>query len=67
MIRASECVAVEVKILNETEKAFLVTRDKRSNAEWVAKSMVEVEDLHAIREAHVMRMPEWLAIRAGLV
>ncbi|RJE82974.1 hypothetical protein [Paracoccus onubensis] len=64
---SGDIITVEVRILNETDKAWLVTPDAKHQAEWVPKSQVEIEDRHEIKEFHLMQVPEWLATRAGLV
>ncbi|RMC33738.1 hypothetical protein [Paracoccus alkanivorans] len=60
-------VAVEVRIINETDRALLVTSDKERDAEWVPLSLCEVENRDQIRNTCTLHLPEWKAIQAGLV
>lgn len=62
-----ELVSVEVRILNETDAAWLITPGAKHKANWVPKSQVKFEDRHEIKDFHVMQVPEWLAQRAGLI
>lgn len=64
---SGDVITVEVRILNETDKAWLVTPQARHQAEWVPKSQVEIEDRHELKDFHEMKVPSWLAQRAGLI
>ena len=59
-------VEVEVKILNETDKAVLVTVGSRRSGEWLPRSQIEI-DADPFANVATIALPEWLAIRAGLV
>ena len=66
MTRPGSEVEVEVEILNETDKAVLVTIGSRRSGEWLPQSQIEI-DRDPVFARAVITMPEWLAIRAGLV
>ena len=59
-------VEVEVEIINETDKAVLVTVGSRRSGEWLPRSQIEI-DRDPFTAAATITLPEWLAIRAGLV
>ena len=59
-------VEVEVEILNETDKAVLVTVGSRRSGEWLPRSQIEI-DAGPFTNVATITLPEWLAIRAGLV
>lgn len=56
---------ITVILVRETERAILVTDGDLSDAVWLPKSQVEVEEA---RDGLVdITLPEWLAIERGLV
>lgn len=64
----TETVALDLKVINETEKAYCVsTNGSRRGGIWLAKILVEVEDEFAVRPSHVVHVPVWLAEKNGLV
>lgn len=67
MTEPAETVAIDMKIVNETDRAYLATKDLRRNAVWLPKSQVTVEDEFKVQEAHVVHVPVWLAEKNGLV
>ena len=64
--RNHDIVTIQVRRMNETDKAVLVTADAPRNAVWVPKSQVEVHE-EAGTSLVMLDIPEWLAIDKGLV
>lgn len=61
-----ELVILEVEMLNETEMAYLVTRDSKINAEWIPKSQVELIETGNMG-VYQVTMPEWMAKSKGFI
>lgn len=59
---AKELVDLELTLMHETDKAYLVSDGSKQN--WLPKSMVEMD---SVGTQKVFIMPEWLAIEKGLV
>lgn len=57
----SNLVDIDVDMVHETEKAFLVTIDGKTKV-WIAKSQCELDT-----ETKVLTCPEWLAKDKGLI
>ena len=61
----SDVIDIEGMVHHQTEKAVLFSTDgNRSNAEWLPKSQIEVEDQHPI---WTITLPEQLALDKGLI
>lgn len=62
-----DIITIKVDLLHETEKAYLfdlgkVDKNKKPIGAWVPKSQCEYDE-----ENDELQLPEWLAIKAGLV
>lgn len=64
--RNHDIVTIQVRRMNETDKAVLVTADTPRNAVWVPKSQVEVHEEDGTSMV-MLDIPEWLAVDKGLV
>ena len=66
-------VEVEVEILDDTDGAYLVRLDEDSEEEWIPKSQIldVIEEVVEPDTGEIVMMtlelPEWLAIKKGLV
>ena len=61
----SDLIDVAVQLHHETEKAWLVSDDgDKKRAIWIPKSQAEIE---AKGGAHILTMPEWLALDKRLI
>lgn len=69
--KGSELQDVEVRLIRETEKAYLLTSVETKKTSWFPKSMVDIEEetteavkydenLNVITK-HLATMPTWLA------
>lgn len=58
-------VDVDVKIIRETERAFLVDDSKVET--WIPKSQIEDVDTFEVGEETTITIPEWLAEENGLI
>ncbi|MGN7869585.1 hypothetical protein [Paracoccus sp. 22332] len=64
----AETVAIDMKVMNETDKAYcLSATGARRDSVWLPKSQVTIEDEFAVRSSHVVHVPVWLAEKNGLV
>lgn len=59
MKKNHDIIEVEITVLHETEKAYLVTNDG-DNKVWLSKSICEID-------GSVLQIPEWLALDKGLI
>lgn len=65
MAKNHDIVEVEVDVLHETEKAYLVTQGETFSSgepinEWLPKSQCQWD-------GETMQLPEWLALEKGLI
>lgn len=58
--------AICAEIIRDTEKAFLVSDDGKTEA-WIPKSQVETDQDGGPGDTVVFTMPEWLAIYKGFI
>lgn len=62
----TELVEIDVFIHHETLKAVFVSRDgEESTAVWLPKTLIEIERKRG--KMGVVDVPEWLALREGLI
>ena len=63
----SELIDLDVHLIAETEKAILVNLDEneKDDGVWIPKSQIEINKRQKITVN--ITMPEWLAIKKGLV
>ena len=66
MGQARDMIEVQVRLLNETNTAWLVTQDARHNAQWLDKAEVEIPDLNEIKPMATARMTRAYAVRKGV-
>lgn len=75
--KGSKIIDVEVTMLRETEKAFLLTSIETKETKWFPKSMIEIEEettgevkydknLNVIVK-YLATMPTWLAEKNGFI
>jgi hypothetical protein len=65
--KGDEIVDVQVELLHETDKAYLVTIDGKTKV-WVAKSVCELEhDADPKLHLWTLTLPAWMAEERGLV
>ena len=60
-------VAIDLKILRETDMAFLVTDGGDGDDQWIPKSQIEGDHSNLVGTTTEIVIPEWLAIRKGYV
>lgn len=66
---SKEPVEIEMYLHHKTDKAYLLSDDgEEDNAKWFGMSLVKIEHRHKLNKQIVhVTMPEWLAIKEGLV
>lgn len=62
--KGSEVVDVEVGLVRETEKAWLVLSTDTGKQDWVPKALCELERAQGL---YTLTLPTWMAIEKGLV
>lgn len=67
-VKDHDIVDVEVLVLNETEKAILVTvtGSKRDGA-WIPRSQIEIGEIEPVSNLAMIQIPEWLALDRRLI
>lgn len=57
---------IDVQLLHETDRAYLVTDTTPENGVWVPKSQCELEE-SGVRGIYTLTLPEWLAVEKDLL
>ena len=57
---------IDVQLLHQTDKAWLVTDSEPGSAVWIPKSQAELSET-AIAGIYTVTLPEWLAQEKGLI
>lgn len=64
----SDIIDIEVHVHARTDKGIRVSATgQQIDAEWLPLSQVEIEPHQNLQRVYVLSVPEWLAIKRGLV
>jgi hypothetical protein len=61
----SKFIEIDVEVIKETAKAFLVTDGDKE--EWMPKSQIKTTGLLSPGGTYTIKIPEWLAKEKGMV